>query len=535
MIDVEILMKTMTLREKIAQMYLQYYSGYEDLTEKLKEMNHKNELGGVIFFSGSNVCDIEQLRAMNQRIQAQASENDYNLPFLLTIDQEGGQLAAIFRGNTLFPGNMSLGMSDDTELAYQQGVHVAKELKYAGIDLCFAPVLDVDYDVVNGVPIVDNRKYSHLPEVVSRMGTAYIKGLQDQGMIAVGKHFPGMRITEVDTHFAVDRSPYDMKRLEEVEILPFREAIDEGLHGIMTHHGIFEAIDSEAPASLSAKAISYLREVLGFDGLVLTDDLVMQAILHEYGEQEPIKMAINAGSDLLISTFASDWYVDYVEQCVIEGEIEASKIDTACRRILTYKRDMEIGSIPEKKRYSDIDGQQLARQIAEKGLILYKGNADDFPLAVKPKEKLGIVFGNPARLVMSDATNLYDISLKDIIKKQGKFDVIKEAIMPWQPTKEEIISLTDVAFITDVVLFTTVNAYRFEQQIEVLKEIRINCPNKTIIAIASRSPMDAPILADLADYVIITGGITENTFEALAENLFGEGRFFEHQPISYLE
>jgi len=533
MINVEALMNQMTLREKIGQMYLQYFKGYEDLSDKLKEVNRRNELGGIIFFSGNNVKDLDQFRAMNQKIQSYACENDYKLPFLLTIDQEGGQLAAIFRGNTLFPGNMSLGLADDLDLAYQQGQHVAKELAYAGIDLCFAPVLDVDYDVTNGLSIVDNRKYSHDPEVVGRMGTAYVKGLQDQGMMACGKHFPGMRITQVDTHFAVDRSPYDMERLEAVEIHPFKEAIRGGMDAVMTHHGIFEAMDPDKPASLSSKTTAYLRDKLGFKGLIVTDDLVMHAILKEYGEKTPIREAINAGADLIISTFASDWCIDYVEGCVLKGEIDLSTIDKACKRILTYKRDRQVGSISPKKTYEDSEGAALAKKIAEKGLVLYKGASKDFPL--KPQGKLGIIFGNPARLVMSDATNLYDISYKDIIGQERGFLGIKEAIMPWHPTDEEIISLVDVAIISDVVIFSTVNAYRFDRQMKVLAEIRKFCPQKMIIAIASRSPMDAPLLAELADYVVVTGGITPYTFKALADNLFGQGQFYDHQPITYLK
>lgn len=533
MIDVKDLMGRMTLREKIGQMYLQYFKGYEDLPEKLKETNRNNELGGIIFFSGNNVKDLEQFRAMNQKIQSYASENAYNLPFLLTIDQEGGQLAAIFKGNTLFPGNMSLGLGGDEALAYKQGQHVAKELAYGGIDLCFAPVLDVDYDGTKGVPIVDNRKYSEDPEVVAKMGTAYVRGLQDEGIIACGKHFPGMRITEVDTHFAVDRSPYPMERLEEVEIYPFRKAIEAGMDCVMTHHGIFDAIDPERPASLSPKTTAYLREHLGYEGLIVTDDLVMQAILNEYGEKAPIKEAINAGADLIITTCASDWCIDYVEQCVLSGDIDPATIDRACERILTYKRDRQVGQIVEEKAYSDDDGAALARDIAQKGLVLYKGDKEDFPL--KAHGKLGVVFGNPARLVMSDATNLYDISYKAIIEPMAGFTAIKEAIMPWHPTKEEIISLADVAIISDMVIFSTVNAYRFDRQLLVLEEIRKYCPDKTIIAIASRSPMDAPYLAKLADYVIITGGLTEHTLTALANNLFGAGQFYDHPPITYLK
>ncbi len=219
-------------------MFLQYYQGYDDVPEKFKEMNRRNELGGFIYFSGNNVRNLTQLHDMSKKIQDLASENKYNLPFLLTIDQEGGQLTAIFNETTIFPGNMTLGFANDKTLAYDQGRHVGKELNYAGINICYAPVLDVDYDAVNGVPVVDNRKFSTEPTVVGgdMGGTAFINGLNDEGILACGKHFPGMRITEVDTHFKVDRSPYDMKRLEEVEIAPFKKAIDNGLGCIMTHH-----------------------------------------------------------------------------------------------------------------------------------------------------------------------------------------------------------------------------------------------------------------------------------------------------------
>lgn len=523
----------MTLREKIGQMFLQYFQGYDDIPEKFKEMNRQNLLGGFIFFSGNNVRNLSQLHAMTQKIQSYSVENKYNLPFLLTIDQEGGQLTAIFNETTIFPGNMTLGFANDETLAYKQGQHVARELKYAGINLCYAPVLDVDYDVKQGVPIVDNRRFSTEPNVVANMGTAFIRGMEDEGMLSCGKHFPGMRITEVDTHFKVDQNPYLMERLEAVEIKPFKKAIEGGLSCIMTHHGIFDAFDPTTPASLSKTTTDYLRNTLGFKGLVVTDDLVMKAILNEYGEREPIKMAINAGADLIISTCASDWYVDYVESCVLEGSIDAARIDEAVLKIVDHKVKMQENRshAPEKS-----IGDALSKEIAEKGIILYKGDKSLFPIDLKDK-KLGILFGNPARLVMSDATNLYELSIKKVINDVTAHMNIKEAIMPWHPTDEEIISLADVGIISDIILVSTVNCYKFTRQIEVLKEIRKYCPQKTIIALASRSPMDAKILKDYADIVIVTGGITESIFEAVADCVF-MGKEFEHNEakiLSYLE
>ena len=526
--------EAMTLREKIAQMFLQYYQGYEDLPEHLIKMNKRNELGGIIFFSGNNVRNLEQLHKMCKNIQSHASENRFNLPFFLTIDQEGGQLTAIHEGTTVFPGNMSLGFANDSELAYRQGRHVGKELKYAGINICYAPVLDISYDNIHGIPIVDNRMYSSNPEVVADMGTGFIKGLQDEGILACGKHFPGMRLTQEDTHYKVDINPSSMDRLQKVELIPYKKAIREGLSCIMLHHGIFTAFDDRHPASLSKKVIDYLREELDFKGLIITDDLIMKAISNQYGEKDAVVHAINAGADLIIDTCAGPWFVDYVYECVQNGMISEDRINDAVMRILEYKEKANAGFIPDEKEFSLEEGNRLSAAIAQKALIQYKGTDDLIPIKLNKNEKLGIIFGNPARLVMSDATNLYDLSIKEVIQKKGYHYNIKEAIMPWHPTDEEIISLGDVAIISDVVIFTTVNAYHFDRQIKVLQYIREYCPDKLIISVATRSPEDARLLEPYSDVVIVTGGLTISILEALADVIFDHGQF-EMNPAKRLK
>ncbi|MDF2612241.1 MAG: glycoside hydrolase family 3 protein [Clostridia bacterium] len=526
MFNIQEIFSQMTLREKIGQTFLQYYQGYDDMPEALIEMNKKNELGGIIFFSGNNVRNIEQLHEMCRNIKAHASENKYKLPILLTIDQEGGQLTAVHKGTTMFPGNMAMGFANDQNMAYEQGKHVAKELKYAGIDLCYAPVLDVSYDRVNGIPVVDNRTYSSNPEVVASMGAGFIKGLQEGGVMACGKHFPGMRLTAEDTHFKMDRHSGSFERLEKVELLPFKKAIEEGLDCIMMHHGIFEALDKEKPASLSEKVIGYLRHYLGFGGLIVTDDLIMKAVLDAYGEKDALVCAMNAGCDLLISTCAGPWYIDFMEECVNTGKVSMGRIDEACLKILKYKAKYACEPIPEEKGFDKKEGDQVAYKIAKKSLILYKGKREEFPIKLGKNDKLGIIFGNPARLVMSDAINLYDkLSIEDILRKSGYHDNIKEVIMPWRPTYMEMVSVGDIAIISDVVLFTTVNAYHFTEQIETIKYIRAFCPDKKIIGVATRSPEDAEILARYCDDVIVTGGLTSVTLIALIETLFGDGKF----------
>ncbi|MGL5675011.1 MAG: glycoside hydrolase family 3 protein [Cellulosilyticaceae bacterium] len=534
MFNVQEVFSQMTLREKIGQTFLQYYQGYEDLPESLIEMNKKGELGGIIFFSGTNVRSLDQLREMNKRIQGHAAENRFNIPILLTIDQEGGQLTAIHKGTTMFPGNMAMGFANDESMAYEQGKHVAKELKYAGVDVCYAPVLDVSYDRINGVPVVDNRMYSSKPEVVADMGTGFIRGLEEEGIVACGKHFPGMRLTQEDTHFKMDVHPGDMARLLDVELVPYKKAIANGLGSIMMHHGIFPPLDAEKPASMSKKVVDYLRNELGFDGLVVTDDLIMKAVLDAYGERQPLVESMNAGCDIVMSTCAGEWYVDFMEECVQNGTVTEDRINEACLRVLEYKAKYSCGQFPEEKEFDKAYGDKIAYEIAKKSLILYKGDKQDFPVKLEESQKLGVIFGNPARLVMSDAINLYEkLSIEDTVKKLGYHNNTKEAIMPWRPTHMEMVSVGDIAIISDYVIFTTVNAYCFEEQIETLKYVRDFCPTKKIIGVATRSPEDAKVLEEYCDYVIVTGGLNQVTLDALVEAIFGDGDF-EFNPAKQL-
>lgn len=534
MIDPKKIFSEMTLEEKCGQLFLQEFKGYEKMPEDLIELNKKNQLGGIIYFSGVNVKDLDQLHSLSQDVQSHAKENKWNLPFIISLDQEGGQLTAVFRKATTFPGNQALGFANDTDLAYKQGVHVANELKYAGINVTLAPVLDVSYDSKNGVPIPDNRMYSSDPKVVAEMGVAYIKGIQDQGLIACGKHFPGQRLVETDTHFEMDTHPGDKKRLDEVEYYPFQKAIDAGVASVLTHHGIFENLDKENPATLSPTILQHLRKEMGFGGLIISDDLIMGAIVDKYGHEDAIVLAINAGIDLVISTSEKRWAPEFVAKCVREGRIEEETINAACMRILEAKAKYCAEPIPEERQVTLEEGNKLSKEIAQKSLVLHKGDRSKLPLKLKEDEKVGILFGNPARLVMSDATNLYDdVSLKQTIDRLGYHKNVKEAVMPWMPTEMEIISLVDMSYITDVVIFTTVNCHRFDKQVEVLKEIRKAHPNKLVIAVASRSPSDVQILSEYADFVFASSGLTANQLEALAHAIFG-GAEIEHNPAKDL-
>lgn len=521
--SVDNLLSCMTLKEKIAQLFFHEFIGLTDLSEDLKALNRQNLLGNLILFSGINLYDIEQLRQLTQRIQEQRFENDYQLPFFIALDQEGGQLTALFRGTTLFPGNMCLGLANDPKLTYKQGLHCGQELSYAGINLCLAPVLDGAYDHPDGKPVVDNRMYGNTPEQVATHGVAYVKGLQASGLMACGKHYPGMRPAEVDTHFKLDIIRKDKARLTEMELLPFQHAIDHGIDALMTHHGIYPTFDAEHPATLSPAAIQHLRRQMGFNGLIITDDLVMGAIVNNYGHDDAMIRALNAGVDLIISTHRRRDFADFIERSVRSGRVPEAHIDAAARRILTIKCRPQFGQHPPKPTFNSKTGQALAYTIASQGLRLYQDRGQQLPLRLDPKRPLGIIYANQARLTTSDVTNLYPpFSLQSVIEKKGYHPCIRQMTMPWSPTDEEKYSLGDLTMISQALIITTVNAYYFTRQLDTLAFIRhIAGPEKLIIAVATRSPDDVHLLKPYADVVIATGGLTPVNLETLVDALFG--------------
>jgi beta-N-acetylhexosaminidase len=524
---------SLSLEQKIGQLFLHDFVGKDDLTPEMIEKAEAGLLGGIIFFSGANVEDIDQLHRLTSRIQEHGRKSSHGLPILITLDQEGGQLSALYRGVTIFPGNMALGFADNMELSSKAAEHIGRELKYAGININFAPVLDVSYDSRTGVPVVDNRMFSSYPDVVADMGVSFVKGNHRAGIMACGKHFPGQRPTERDTHHALDRIDYPLDRLEEVELKPFRSAIESGLDAIMTHHAIYEAFEDK-PATLSPAINRYLRENMNFDGLVISDDLIMNAIMDMYSPEDAAVEAINAGVDLIIFTGAGEWFIPTIARAVNDGRIPMSRIEESAKRVIAKKLQYDVGTSEKNKGFDVGQGDEISLELSRQALVKYSDPADLFPLRLKPEQKVSVILANPARLVMSDTVNFYDISLKSEIEGRGYHPYVKESIMPWNPTEEEILSCFDIGFISDILIFTTVNAYRFDKQLEVLRQIRevadARSPKRPlIISVATRSPDDAKLLAPLSDAVIVTGGLTPHLIQALVEAIFESGSFVDKE------
>lgn len=298
----------------------------DDLTRIAREF----DLGGVIYFA-RNVAEPEQVADLSRQAQSLARE----LPLWTSVDQEGGRVARLRRPFTEWPPMLTLGRSGDEQLASRFARALAAELKAVGISLDYTPVLDVHTNPKN--PVIGDRALAERAEDVARLGTAIIRTLQDEGIAACGKHFPGHGDTAVDSHHDLPVIEHPPDRLEAVELVPFRAAIDAGVALIMTAHILVPSLDEERPATLSPAIVDgLLKQTLGFTGLVVSDDLEMKAISGRYGHSEATVMAIAAGCDAVLMCAPNPEEqaaaIEAVIHAVEDGRLPQKRVEDALKR-----------------------------------------------------------------------------------------------------------------------------------------------------------------------------------------------------------
>jgi beta-N-acetylhexosaminidase len=272
-------------------------------------------LGGIILFR-RNIAHPVQTAALINKLQAARADA---LPLLMSVDQEGGKVARLKAPLTEFPDQAFLGRTGDEDLAWRFGRVLALELTALGFNLDYAPVVDVDSNPEN--PVIGSRAFSADPQVVARMGAAVIRGMQENGLLACAKHFPGHGDTRTDSHLELPELPHDLERLEAVELVPFRAAIRAGVATMMTAHVRFNAVDSSVPATLSPRVIQgILREKLGYEGVIISDDLEMKAVLDHFGIAESVRLGILAGVDCFLVCHEYSRMEAAIETLVHEAE-----------------------------------------------------------------------------------------------------------------------------------------------------------------------------------------------------------------------
>jgi beta-N-acetylhexosaminidase len=331
------------LERAVARMFCVGFAG-TSIPVEMRQLIDRG-VGGAVLFR-RNFTDAQQFADLCSELKCHAGR-----PFFSSIDQEGGRVIRLGAPFTQVPSMRTIGLTGDAELARQIGALLAKELRAANVDMDFAPVLDVDTNPAN--PVIADRSFGRTPELVSKMGLALIDGLQQEGVAACGKHFPGHGDTSQDSHLDLPRLPHGMERLNEVELPPFAAAARAGVTAIMTAHVVFEAIDPDSPATMSRAVLTgLLRERLGFEGVIVSDDLEMKAIANHYKLEEVIVRSANAGVDLFSICYTpatQNEAIDVLVRAVERGDVARETIDTAGRRLdrlcAKFVRPARIGPI----------------------------------------------------------------------------------------------------------------------------------------------------------------------------------------------
>jgi len=370
---VDSILALLSTRQRVGQLVVPWLAGsYSALDDSLFQVATRwvdtLEVGGLIVSVGSPFDIAAKLNALQRRSR---------LPLLVSADLEWGAGMRVI-GGTAFPQIMAVGATGNARDAYTIGEAAATEGRAVGIHVNFAPDADVNNNPLN--PIINIRSFGEDPRAVSRLVQEYVRGLHDHGMLATLKHFPGHGDTQIDSHIGLPVITAGYARLDSVELVPFRGGIAAGADVVMSAHIGFPAFTgSDDPATLSAAVLTgLLRDSLHFHGLVVTDALVMGAIVAKYGAGEATVRAFLAGSDLLLMPADPDSAINAMTAAVGAGRISSERLDQSVRRVLEIKRRLgllerrvvpldSIMSIVGSKRFQD-----AANDIAVRALTLVR-------------------------------------------------------------------------------------------------------------------------------------------------------------------
>lgn len=504
---------SLSLEAKVGQLFVAGFDGTTP-TAHIEELITKHHLGGVIYFD-RNAESPSQLRGLSTALQGCVP--DGTPPLLIAIDQEGGRVARLSWGTEL-PSAMTFGGADDAALSVSGGRAVGRELRALGISLNLAPVLDINNP---DNPVIGVRSFGEHPATVTQLGTAFADGLREGGVMACGKHFPGHGGTVVDSHFDLPVVDRDRSHLDDIELRPFRAAIDAGIGALMTAHVAFPAVtdEPECPATLSECVISdLLRTELGFEGLVMTDCMEMDAIAGGVGTPEGAVRAVAAGCDLITVSHTPTTQrtaIDAVVEAVRSGRISGERVDESARRVLRTKRAYNTGHVgtPDDWESAAAECRSVRQTAAEQGVTLVRDGCvplPDEPIAVY---EFSDDLGSPA-----EGSRDRNDSFASILSATG-LTVNAEALDTGEtplPTERPTV-------------VCTANAADNPHQAAVVRDL-IEAGVEPVV-VATRSPYDLSLFPGVKT-CLATYGDTRPALVAAATVLAGETEPTGHLPIT---
>jgi beta-N-acetylhexosaminidase len=328
---------SMSVGDMVGQMFVVSVAGTQP-DYYIEKMVRKRNIGGVILFA-YNMESEGQVESLTGRLQRLSLQTEPAVPLFVAVDQEGGDIASA-PWVAPQPAAAEVGSRGDPEEAHDIAATMGRQLLRAGINTNFAPVVDTGFGAA-----IDNRSYGEDPEMVARMGAAAVEGFEEAGIISAAKHFPNHGAATSDSHAGLPVIRHDAKTLESYDLPPFEAAVDAGVPMVMVGHLLYPAIDPHNPASLSGDAIGVLRRDLGFDGVIITDDLAMAGARGSGTAAEAAVRAVRAGADLIIVSSPpqqqADAY-DAVVEAVESGEIPRTRLEKSVERLLAVKEGYHL-------------------------------------------------------------------------------------------------------------------------------------------------------------------------------------------------
>lgn len=479
------------------------YQGYTPPPEFLAAIK-RGEVAAVCLFAYDNVINPAQVRESMEMIYRAASEGG-QLPPIIGIDQEGGQLIAITSGTTELPGNMALGATRSPELAEQAGRVLGRELLAMGINMNYAPSMDVNVNPAN--PVIGIRAFGDSPERVAELGVAMIRGLQAEGVIATAKHFPGHGDTSTDTHHGGVVVHHSLDRMNEIELLPFRAAIEANVGAVMSTHILFAVLDDQNPATISPAVLSgLLRQQMGFNGLIVTDAMDMYAVAR-FGTVESITRAIEAGADLIIPATGIPDHLGLVKRfAAMERPESVMRIQKAQRSLPTHLPPLEVVGCKEH--------QDIAQRIADHSITVVK-NQRQIPLRPSEDETILVITPEPRDLTPADTSSRVQIQLAQFIRQ--RHPNTRALQLPSDASENDIADLLQAAEAASIVIVGTINAD--ENQAALVRALYQRGKNPIVVAL--RTPYDLNAFPMIETY-LCSYGIRPVSMKALTRVLWGE-------------
>ncbi|MFD0960241.1 glycoside hydrolase family 3 protein [Paenibacillus chungangensis] len=335
------------LRTKVGQLFA-FSAFHPTLDEETRRMVVELKAGGIFLPTGSLQVP-EQVHRLTTLLQSAALAEGSGIPLFISADFVAGAGCKLRSGAVHFPKNRAIGAGEDEQLAYESGRITAKESLAMGVNFNYSPVVDINNNPLN--PVIGMHSFGEDRELVSRMGSAIIRGYQEHGMIATAKHFPGHGDTSVDSHEDLPVLPFDLERLEAFELYPFRQAIEAGVDAVMVGHIAVPSLDSTMkPASLSHELVTkLLRQKMKFEGLIVTDGLSMKGVMNQYSMEEACVLSLQAGTDILLATTScyedSASVLEAVIKAVESGRLNEARINESVSRIWAMKK--KYGLLPD--------------------------------------------------------------------------------------------------------------------------------------------------------------------------------------------